>query len=211
VKSEPIAAILLAAGFSSRMGTLKALLPWEGRTLVRYQVEQLRAAGCAPVIVVTGYRHHEVAAALAGTDTVIAFNADFAHGRAGSLRAGAAAVPDGTAAILILNVDQPRSAPVLARLLAGFREQRPLLMVPSFEGRRGHPLLVDGTLRSELLEVSEADEGLKAVVRRHAAARTEMPFEDSQVLLDLNTPENFAVAAGSTVEEVQQRVQPDPG
>ena len=100
------------------MGESKALLPWEQRPLVLFQVEQLHEAGCDPVIVVTGFEHERVAQALAGAGATIAYNERFAEGRAGSVRVGVAALPSQLDMLVVLNVDQPRSAAVTRRLIA---------------------------------------------------------------------------------------------
>jgi molybdenum cofactor cytidylyltransferase len=198
VSTGPTVAILLAAGLSSRMGVPKALLPWEGRPLVRYQVEQLLAGGCDRVIVVTGHERAAIEDALAGGAAEVAYNPDYAAGRAGSVRVGANAAPADAGRLVILNVDQPRAAAVIRRLLDAHRIGGATLTVPAHAGRRGHPLVLDGSLRTELLAVEEASEGLKAVVRRHQGERQELEFESDEVLLDLNTPESYAAAQRST-------------
>lgn len=197
------AALLLAAGLSSRMGRSKALLPWHGVPLVLYQVAQLRQAGCDPVIVVTGHEHASVESVLAETGASAVYNPDYQLGRAGSVRAGAAAISAAADPIVILNVDQPRSAEVIRRLLDEHRAGRSLLTVPAYAGRRGHPLVLSGSLRAELLRVTEELEGLRAVTRAHAQQRREVAWASDEVVLDLNTPESYqaASAAGERGDE----------
>jgi molybdenum cofactor cytidylyltransferase len=183
-----VVAIVLAAGLSSRMGRSKALLDWFGEPLVLYQVRQLREAGAATVIVVTGHAAAEVEAALAGSDAVVARNEAFLEGRAGSIRSGAAAVPPGVETIVLLNVDQPRRSEVVRRLIGEHLAAGCAITVPAFAGRRGHPALLAGRLLIELAAVSEAEQGLKEIMRRHAGERHEVEFSTDEVLLDLNTP-----------------------
>src|SRR5688572_29528333 len=98
----PVAGLLLAAGLSTRMGAPKPLLPWDGRPLVAAQVAAMRAAGIDDVVVVTGHAAAEVEVALAGSGSRCAYNPAYAEGRAGSIRAGAAAIADGCACIVVL-------------------------------------------------------------------------------------------------------------
>ena len=190
----PTAALLLAAGLSSRMGQPKPLLPWGPTPLVVWQVEQLQQAGVDCVVVVTGHAGEAVAAALAGSGAIIAHNADYAAGRAGSVRVGAAALPDDLAVVALLNVDQPRPAAVTRALLAAHHQGAALITTPLHAGRHGHPVLFAGALLPELRAVTEAGEGVRMVLRVHRAETIETPIADPRVLLDLNTPDAYQAA-----------------
>lgn len=186
-----IAAILLAAGESRRMGVPKPLLKWAGETLIEYQVHQLREAGVDHVIAVLGHHAEEVRPLAERAGATVVVNAGYAEGRASSLRAGAAAVPPGAAAIAVLNVDQPRTASVTARLLAEHLASGALITLPTCDGKRGHPALLSGSLLPELCTVDDATEGLRAVIHRHAADVREVAFDTPVVLLDINTSEDY--------------------
>ena len=194
-----VAAILLAGGESSRMGTAKPLLEWGGNTLIEYQLAQLKEPPVERVVVVLGHRADEVLPYVgrSGPDVVVVVNELYAEGRASSLRLGAAALPDDTTAILVLSVDQPRPHDVIARLVGVHRHSGSLITVPTYDDRRGHPPLLDGSLLPELREVNEATQGLRAVIERHAADVTELPFETSAVLLDLNRLQEYQKARAS--------------
>lgn len=190
----PVVGVVLAAGLSSRMGTPKQLLDWRGSPLVAYQARQLADAGAATVIVVTGHAAAAVTAALAGVAARPVHNPQFQSGRASSLRVAAEAIGGTPSAIVLLNVDQPRRATTLARLLQAHLAGDALITVPSFDGKRGHPIVVSGSLLPELRHVTDADEGLRAVVRRYTDRRRELPFDDDEVLLDLNDAATYDAA-----------------
>jgi molybdenum cofactor cytidylyltransferase len=186
-----IAAILLAAGESRRMGVPKPLLKWAGETLIEYQVHQLREAGVDHVIAVLGHGTGEVRPLAERAGATVVVNTTYAEGRASSLRAGAAAVLPGTAEIAVLSVDQPRPASVTARLLDEHLASGGLISLPAYLGKRGHPAFLCGSLLPELLAGTEADKGLRAIVHRHATDVLEVAFDTPIVLLDINTREDY--------------------
>lgn len=197
-------AILLAGGESSRMGTPKPLLDWDGRTLVEYQVAELRAAGADTVIVVLGHRAQEVLPFVhrAGAQAII--NELFAEGRASSVRVAAGALPEDAGAVAVLNVDQPRPAWVTRRLLAEHRANRAIITLPVWQGKRGHPVVFDTRLAPELREVREATEGMRAVMQAYEGEVLEVPFDTPVVVLDMNLPEEYEKAKASYFEQVKQ-------
>jgi CTP:molybdopterin cytidylyltransferase MocA len=180
------AAVILAAGASERMGTPKALLQWRGSTLVEHAVDQARAAGAEQIVVVLGpaTRHIQINAAAV-------INPVPETGRSASIRLGAEAIDDAPAAILIQSVDQPVEVEVLLALYRAV-EDNAEVAVPSYRGRRGHPVCIKGQFLQELREVSEVDEGLRALVRRHVM--TEVPVESESITWNLNDPASYASA-----------------
>lgn len=174
------------------MGKPKALLDWGGQCLVNYQVEQLREAGCDEVIVVLGHKADDVSRQMRTTNCRTMLNPRYAHGRAGSLRIGAKAVNRDADAIVITDVDSPRPASFLRALIDGHRPESAVTR-PVHNGHRGHPIVVAGRLREELMAASDEDEGLHGVLRAHAAESGEV---DAGELLDLgfNTPEEYLEA-----------------
>lgn len=189
-----VAAILLAGGESSRMGTPKPLLEWGGRTLVEYQIAQLREAGVDRVVAVLGASADDVRPLVHQAGALSVINELYREGRASSVRVGAAALGEDVRTVVVLNVDQPRPSSVTARLLAEHTSASRLITVPSFEGSRGHPAVFAASLLPELREVREATQGLRAVLQAHAADVAEVPFDTPVVLLDLNEPEQYRQA-----------------
>lgn len=174
------------------MGEPKALLDWDGGPLLAYHVRQLREAGCDEVVVVLGYRSDEIHREIRRCECRVMLNPKYQMGRAGSLRIGAKAVNRDAERIVVINVDQPRPAGLIRTLLDG-HEQHFAVSRPSHEGHAGHPVVLSGWLRPELLEATEADEGLRGILRRHQDQVREVEC-DSVCLLDLNTPGEYAEA-----------------
>jgi molybdenum cofactor cytidylyltransferase len=200
-------AILLAAGESSRMGRPKALLPWGDRTLLEYQVDELRAAGVDDIVVVLGHEAKEVRAHVPPAARSVVNDA-YREGRASSLRAGAAALPDSAGPVVVLGVDQPRPRRVHERLLAAHSVSGALVTLPAVDGKRGHPAVLSGGLLPELRSASEEQQGLRGVIAAHEGEVREVPFILLQhesmasapdltalmVRLDINTPEDYESA-----------------
>ena len=193
-------AVLLAAGESSRMGQLKALLDWRGKTLLDHQVDALLEGGADRVVVVLGHRADDLRPLLEDKDGVSwTHNPDYLRGKTTSIKAGLAAL-DATAVeeILLLNVDQPRSAADVARILAAHRASGCSITVPEYRGKGGHPIVLSSALLPELLVIDEESQGIKAVVRRRPQAVQRVSLDNPEILLDLNTPEQYAAAVEAT-------------
>ena len=204
-------AILLAAGESSRMGQLKALLPWQGRTLIEHQTAALLQGGAERVVVVLGHRADDLRPLLEGKDGVSwTLNPDYLQGKTTSIKVGLSALPsslplegegkgggEGVQEILLLNVDQPRSADDVARILAAHRSGGNAVTVPEYRGKGGHPIVLSAALLPELRNIDEESQGIKAVVRRHPESVQRIPMDNPEILLDLNTPDQYRAAVES--------------
>jgi molybdenum cofactor cytidylyltransferase len=191
-----IAAILLAAGESTRMGRLKQLLPWGGTTLIDWQVRQFTQAGVESVVVVLGHVADDIRPAVP-SGTRVTLNEDYRQGRASSLRRGAQAVDGAPEALLILSVDQPRPAWLSRRLIERWLLEKPLVVSPRFVDGFGHPVLLDGSLLPELREVDDESLGLRAVIDRHLDAATVEEVHNARINVDLNTPADYDAALAS--------------
>ena len=191
-----IAAILLAAGESRRMGELKALLPWQGRSLVVHQVTELADAGVDRVVVVLGHRHEELVPKVQGERNVEwVLNSDYLEGKTTSIKVGLRALEDSLPeTLLLLNVDQPRSSDTVGYLLRQHRSSPSLITIPTYGGKGGHPVVFDGALLDELGRITEETQGIREVVRRHQAGTSRIEMETPEVLWDLNTPEQYREA-----------------
>ncbi len=184
------AAILLAAGESTRMGQPKPLLRWGDATLIEYQVQELRAAGVEEIVAVLGHEADAVRPRVPASVRIVV-NEAYREGRASSLRAGAKALDDSAGPIVVLNVDQPRPRDLLRMLLASHREAGAAITLPVYEGKRGHPVIVDGVLLAELRSASEEDRGLRGIIAAHDDDVHEVEVQSSIARLDINTPADY--------------------
>ena len=189
------AIVLLAAGESERMKRPKALLDWHGLPLAQYQLQQAQATSAGRIVVVLGHEAGRVVRAVEESvdpaRTLVVVNEDYRAGKTSSITRGLRALVKPTDAMLILAVDQPRPAAILARLAAEHVHLRPAITMPIFRGASGHPPVFDAALWPELLAIDEATLGLRAVVERHRAEVHELPFEDSIVMTNLNTRASY--------------------
>ena len=194
-RAGAVAALILAAGESSRMGRPKALLDWGGKPLLQHQIDEMAAAGCDPVQVVLGHESQRIEGALRCTDpcrTVL--NGQYQTGRASSVRTGAATLPDSATAIVIASVDTPCRAATVRAMILAWHEGSASIVVPRREGQNGHPTLFDGALLAELSEVEERDGGLRAIRRAHTESTQFLDLDDPLVGLNLNTPGAYQAA-----------------
>ena len=189
-----VSAILTAAGESTRMGRLKALLPWGGLTLVEHQVKCLLDAGVSEVVVVLGHRADDIAPYINGQNVCYTLNPDYKQGKTTSIRAGLRAISPDAEAILLLAVDQPRTADVIAQVLHDHIEKNAVITSPRYQGHGGHPLIFSAALKSELKRITEENQGIREVFQAHRDEVNEVAIDNPILRLDLNTPESYEEA-----------------
>ena len=194
-----INAIVLAAGLSTRMGRPKLILPWGATTVIGQVVSVLAEAGVETTIVVTGGTRAEVESVLAGQAVRFAYNPQYADGEMiHSLHAGIARLDPTAQGFLLVLGDQPQiEANVVRQVMAAYQETRPALVVPSFQMRRGHPWLVGRALWPEILAL-RPPQTMRDFLNRHKAATTYVEVASSSILMDLDTPEDYARQAPKT-------------
>jgi molybdenum cofactor cytidylyltransferase len=193
-KGKRIAAIVLAAGRSTRMGAINKLIAEiGGKPLVRIAAEQALASHAAPVIVVTGHEREKVEAALAGLPVRFAHNAGYAEGLGSSLRAGIAAVPKEADGVIVCLGDMPQvDAQLIDKLLAAFDpEKGALVVVPSIGGRRGNPVVWARRFFADLMTV-QGDIGARHLISSYPEAVVEVPVAGDAALTDVDTPESLS-------------------
>ncbi|HRC63100.1 MAG TPA: nucleotidyltransferase family protein [Dehalococcoidia bacterium] len=189
-----VAAIILAAGASRRMGRPKGLLPWGDRSLLAWEVDELMRSSADDIVVVLGHHAEDVRRSLGDGARYCVFNQRWPQGRATSLSKGAKALVAGgraaPEAIVIQNVDQPTRADIIDRLVAELRSSGAEVVQPSYRGKAGHPVVLSGALIDELIGATEATFGLRSVLERHAAHLVAMD-DEPVVRIDLDTPDTL--------------------
>src|SRR5262249_1127359 len=184
------AVVLAAGGWTGMGGPNKLLAEIAHRPLVRIAVEEALASRARPVIVVTGHQRAEIEKVLAGLPVQLVHNPSFADGLGTSLRAGIAAVPaDADGAVVCLG-DMPEVDPSLINQLIGaFDPDRGALVVmPTFEGKRGNPVLWSRRFFPDLIAI-EGDVGARHLIGRYGEAVVEVPVDGKAALVDIDTPE----------------------
>jgi len=184
-----VAALVLAAGSSRRMGGANKLLqPVGGIAMLRRAVNAALASRCTSVLVVTGADAGAAQACLAGLEVQFAHNPDHASGMASSLRCGLAALPADADAAMVLLADMPWiDGGHVDRLLAAFDPRQPKIVAPVKEGRRGNPILWPRKFFAEMMAV-EGDIGAREVLQRHASQVEAVAFDDDAIFADVDTP-----------------------
>jgi molybdenum cofactor cytidylyltransferase len=199
-----IAGIVLAAGASSRLGRPKQLLPFRGRPLLEATLEQVAAARLDEVVVVVGGSAEAVLAAvqLHGARPVV--NPDFLAGQSTSLRVGLAAVAERAAAVVFILGDQPLQQPaVIDALVDTYGRTGAPIVAPTYNGRRGNPILFDRTLFGDLLTLT-GDTGARPLLRARAELIQEVPVAGDAPPADIDTWDDYRAMLRAAGE-------PDPG
>ncbi|MBI4460480.1 MAG: nucleotidyltransferase family protein [Acidobacteria bacterium] len=187
-----VAGIILAAGESRRMGSDKALLPLGGQTFLSHLIQVLRGE-VSPLVVVLGHNAKTIAQTMTAPDIAILPNPDYPLGQLSSLQVALRHLQDqSVSGALVCLVDHPAvSKKVVRALVAGFQKSSAPIIIPTYQGRRGHPVLFSRSLFADLLE-APLEEGARAVVRRHENKIEFVPVDDPGILLDVDLPADYA-------------------
>jgi molybdenum cofactor cytidylyltransferase len=183
----PAAGVLLAAGTSSRMGQNKLFLRLDGSSVLRRAVRAAAQAGLDPLLVVLGHESERARAELEGLACTPVVNPDYARGMNTSLSAGISALPEGTAAAVVLLADMPFvDAAMIGQLVARWRGGRAPLVISTYDGIVAPPILYDRALFAELRAL-DAESCGKRVVKQHRSEAVEVAWPAS-ALADLDDP-----------------------
>jgi molybdenum cofactor cytidylyltransferase len=191
-----VAALVLAAGRSTRMGRNKLMADLEGAPLLLRAVDAALASRARPVVVVTGHESDKTRAALQGRPVSIVHNPEYEKGLSTSLRSGLAALPPEADAALVCLGDMPKvSATLLDRLIRAFNPvEGRAICVPTWRGKRGNPVLWGRQFFPEMAALS-GDVGAKHLMGEHPELVVEVQADDDGVLADVDTPEALAALA----------------
>jgi molybdenum cofactor cytidylyltransferase len=194
---EPvITAIVLAAGTSGRMGRPKPLLPFGDAPMIARVIESLKRARVADIYVVTGHESAAVVAAVTGYRVSTIHNPDYAKGEMlSSLRAGFVALDIYVDSFLVVLGDQPAvKSETIRDIVSRGRRETPLV-IPTYGGKRGHPVLISTELIEEI-EALPPSGTLRDVVHRHLDKAVLVEVDDPAIVADVDTPEDYQRALG---------------
>jgi len=186
-----VSALLLAAGESQRMGRLKQLLPLGGSTLIEVALENLLRSRLQEVIVVLGFGAEEIRPRVEAKGVRVAVNPRYKEGMASSLRVGLDALDPRAEGILVALADQPFIPPeVIDRLIEAFQGTSQGIVVPTFQGRRGHPVIFHRRYMEELRSLS-GDQGGRELLHRNPEDLLEVEVDCPGVITDIDTLEDY--------------------
>jgi molybdenum cofactor cytidylyltransferase len=188
-----IVGVVLSAGESSRMGRPKALLPIEGQTFLERIVAALKKTQVGKIIVVLGHDAENMTREIKHLPVEVLINSDYQLGQLSSLQTAvrhlqSAEHCDG---MLVHLVDHPYiDGKLVDLMIQRFYERGQLIIVPRYQGKRGHPVIFSRRLFRELLD-APMEQGAKAVVNAHAKETLEIAVEDEGITIDIDTPELY--------------------
>ena len=188
--TKALAGILLAAGRSRRMGAFKPLLPFGPTTVIRSCIQNLQAAGVEDIVVVLGHRAGDVRESLKDLDLRFALNPDRESEMSDSIRCGVLELPTESKAILIALTDHPAVPPDAIRAIVHEWRSGHQLVIPEFQGRGGHPVLVDLRFRDELVNL-DSNRGLKSLFAAHKGLVRRRPVNSPYIARDMDTWDDY--------------------
>ncbi len=187
---KSVSAVLLAAGESRRMGRPKQLLPIRDRIAIEMAIENLLTSPVSEVIVVLGYRANEIAKRISWLPVRIVINTDYTRGMSSSVKAGLRAVSDMAEGVLFALGDQPFvTSMVIDKLVSAF-SQGAFIVLPVYQGRSGHPVILDIKYRPDILEMDETL-GLRQVIRKYSGDIQRVEVDSPAVLMDMDQMEEY--------------------
>jgi molybdenum cofactor cytidylyltransferase len=187
---KDVAAILLAAGRSRRMGAFKPLLPFGDSTVIECCIDSLRGAGIDNIVVVVGHRERDIREQLKHSQVTFAVNADPDSEMSASIALGVEQVTSHAWALLLALVDHPAVPLEVNRHLIEEWRRGATLVQPEYAGRGGHPVLIDMAYRDELLALDPA-QGLRALFAAHREKVRRVPVASPYVARDMDTWEDY--------------------
>ena len=200
-QSEPIiqtmiSAILLAAGESKRMGKPKQLMPWGKSTILVQAIDNLKSSTVDEIIVVLGYKAEEIAKTITTKPVKIAINPDYKQGMSTAIIAGLKLVSSQPQAVMLALGDQPLvDSQTINRLIDEFYNHDKGIVIPTYQGKRGHPVIFAIKYKPELLEL-KGDIGAREIIKNHPGDTLEVAVDSESVISDIDTRSDYQSQLG---------------
>ena len=184
--------VILAAGKSTRMKENKLLLKLDGETLIERVVKTAKGSSADEVIVVLGHEAEKVREQLVKLDCKVVVNENYMRGQSESVKVGLAAVASSAEAVMILPADVALiDAESINSVIDEHRKSKSQIVIASHKHQSGHPILLDRALFQEVSQIDESALGLKAVINRHRSEVKYVEVGTENVLIDIDTREEF--------------------
>ena len=184
----PVSAILLAAGSSSRMGKLKQLMPLGENTILERTLDNLLGSKATEVIMVLGYKAEEIRKRISGRPVKVVVNPFYRKGMGTSIAAGLKFVDSQARAVMLVLGDQPYiDSPTINRLIDASSGSQKGIVIPTYKGKRGHPLIFARKYDEPLSNLS-GDIGGREIISEHPEDALEVPVDCEGIVLDIDTP-----------------------
>jgi len=188
--------IILAAGESKRMGSPKALLAFEGKTFLEHIISVLKRCPLDTITVVLGADAKTIRESVNLTQTNVVVNSNYEEGQLSSLIAGLDSLPARSEAVVVCLVDMPFvTEQIVSAIVRTFKETHPSIVVPVYEGRRGHPVLFSKSVYEELRN-APPDQGARWVVNADVSRIRHVEVPDEGVVITINTPDDYESRLG---------------
>lgn len=186
-----ISVIILAAGKSERTGKLKQLMPWGQSTILEQTIGNFISSRVNEVIVVIGYRAEEVGRLIATKPIKLVVNRDYEQGMSTSIIAGLKAVDSRVQAVMPALGDQPLiDSQTINQLIDGFKNHDKGIVIPTYQGRRGHPVIFDLKYKERLLQL-KGDIGGRQIIGDHPQDLLEVAVNCEGVCIDIDTIDSY--------------------
>ena len=184
-------AIVLAAGESKRMGSPKMLLPYRGATIIETVIQNIASSSVEKILVVLGADRYKILKLISEYPVMHCYNADYKTGMLSSVKCGFSHLPDDYLAALVFPGDQPMiDAQVINIVINAWQETGKGIIIPTYRGKRGHPLLIDRKYTNEIMTLDES-EGLRVLAQKNPEDVKEIETDNPLILKDIDTVEDY--------------------
>ena len=184
-------AIVLAAGKSTRMKQQKLLMPFNGKTIVETVISKITPVLKPTIMVVLGSNQYEISSKISKLHVEFCINKNFEEGMLSSVVCGFNSIPESADAALVFLGDQPQvSTEVIQTVIKGWEHSEKGMVIPTFNGKRGHPVLIETKYKGEINRL-DPEKGLRQLMQKFSEDIAEVEVAEGEILRDIDTPEDY--------------------